>query len=625
MSIAPAYQPAFIHNGEAASQSLLDQAQGQPAYANSNVGENPNPLHTQIKSDPISTPGYWRLLTTGAMARYIMRSTVDISRQLDPFQIFRTQAKEHAKDLIDEVKNVTATADAHSLEQELRAYNISDPKAFIQQYNTASQFHEQAHSSAIEALNTLGIEDSEKTLKKMHREGKLDVSLPNIQIKASRMQESALKGLANAKESGNAHAITEAQKHFDAVHDARLSVVEHIRAEYNQYSTVKNAESKLADNIRSRNLDTSYDVLQGMGSTALTSIYAWRVLGDIKNLFRETVAFETNKSPQDVTLKDIWKSDNKIVQSTWNNFIKENTLRLGGDALFFGRLLGNVKGLEALRAVNFGEIALGSKGALLVHDIMSKHTTLFQDTVQLVDRKLNPKHGIGDPITAGDVIDLYQKYSEIFHPHNQFKDATIHQNVDHTNWDEAAPIFNRIADLMNQTYKYKQSSLMHMAPEARAGIPAADFALPKLMYLLGHDLLQPKNPPLTMAYVEVANRYGINGVKLLQNTLQNNVPLGTALEIFPGVTIPPARAEVKHAQSALHAPVMVAPVTAYNVNARPQLMHSPIRNLPDSVISTQGMGIERNLASIERNTLAPADSFTRYAQSPDTSAQRVLH
>ena len=42
--------------------------------------QNP-PIHTHIKSDPISTPGYWRLFTTWIMMRYGTRVGVDLIKK----------------------------------------------------------------------------------------------------------------------------------------------------------------------------------------------------------------------------------------------------------------------------------------------------------------------------------------------------------------------------------------------------------------------------------------------------------------------------------------------------------------------------------------------------------------
>ena len=44
----------------------------------------------------------------------------------------------------------------------------------------------------------------------------------------------------------------------------------------------------------------------------------------------------------------------------------------------------------------------------------------------------------------------------------------------------------------------------------------ADLTLPKFVYLLGHGLIDAKHPGTSLAYIEIANKEGIDGVKKAQ-------------------------------------------------------------------------------------------------------------
>ncbi|MBY0355818.1 MAG: hypothetical protein K2Q12_08860, partial [Rickettsiales bacterium] len=96
------------------------------------------------------------------------------------------------------------------------------------------------------------------------------------------------------------------------------------------------------DKVRDATLASHYDNLLGAGSLAVTGMYAMRVNSDIWHTFAETVAFETGKNPKDVTIRDLYASDNRIVQSTMRNFFSKTLTRLATDVIFFGRQLAHL-------------------------------------------------------------------------------------------------------------------------------------------------------------------------------------------------------------------------------------------------------------------------------------------
>jgi hypothetical protein len=63
-------------------------------------------------------------------------------------------------------------------------------------------------------------------------------------------------------------------------------------------------------------------------------------------------------------------------------------------------------------------------------------------------------------------------------------------------WAKGHKVFSRITELMNQTYAYKHNSLTDSNGNL---VIQADFALPKFIYLLGHNLIDPSDPEHTLA------------------------------------------------------------------------------------------------------------------------------
>jgi hypothetical protein len=138
---------------------------------------------------------------------------------------------------------------------------------------------------------------------------------------------------------------------------------------------------------------------------------------------------------------------------------------------------------------------------------------------------------------ASDLLDLYQKYNLDHNPNALFKEATSHDMGDNNKWQLSNTIFDRMAQLMNDTYKYKHGftaetdgleQLTHqILGENRY------FTMPKYLYLLGHDLIDPSQPEKTLAYVEIANTYGIQAVKDVRTLLEDKkIPLETVLETY---------------------------------------------------------------------------------------------
>lgn len=240
--------------------------------------------------------------------------------------------------------------------------------------------------------------------------------------------------------------------------------------------------------------NAAYSVSLGLGSGALSLNYSKLVKQDIQNLFRESVAEEKGIPQEQVTFKDITASDNKIIKRTVENYREKMWSRLGTDALFL---------LAApLRSEGVTDLLLGGKGVQIFADTWKRKTSMFEDLVTFVNNKINPRNGLGQPVTLGEVFDLFQHYSEAFTPNKMFNNV-LSKNAS-GRWAHSQPIFQRITDLMNETYAYKHTT---PADYDAAKLSGSDFPLPKLIYMLGHDMIDPDRPDRTLALVEIMNAH----------------------------------------------------------------------------------------------------------------------
>lgn len=423
--------------------------------------QNQNPLHTAVTRDPASTPSYFRLVLPLLAGRYFLRGIISTLQQ-------------QQSDFFDFFKK-----------------NKDGMQAALKNYE--------------EIKNTVPSDDQQNMVQKLREAG---------WTKKNAEQE-----------LGKFRANTELINNFNPVGATREQLV--------KFSDAQDSRRKLYSDAKkaavSRVYESTFDGGIGLASTWVTLNYMMRVKSDMYNVFAETVALEKGVDPHSIKSKDLKNSDNLIIQSTQKNAFRNNLLRFGNDALFFVRPVSFIpflkKPLAWTRSLYTGEAAIGLKGIYLLKEVMRKETTIFEDLIQLIDRKLNPIKGIGDPISQSDVIDLYQKFASIHMPEAAFNDATIHQSTDGINWEKSYAIFSRVSELMNNTYKYKHT--------VKQSNDTDNFALPKFLYLLGHKLINPYKPEETLAYVEVANKYGIEPVKQMRSALAHGASLESVLERFP--------------------------------------------------------------------------------------------
>ncbi len=442
-----------------------------------------NPIHTGVTKDTASTPGYFRLLLPGLAGRYILRWGVGISKHLT--NDLADMGWESAKMRFRDSKHIIAGAEELAQEYGVRAQNIK-----------RGDWRERSR-----ILGDLMQEDKA------------------VEVQ-SRMREHGLKPgrLVEAIES------LERKQYRTSM--SRNPISPGIMPYSNAWEIFS---SDVKSDVSANVINRGYDYALGTSSLFLTGYYANRVVSDIKKVFAETVGYEMDKDPKDVTYRDIWNSKNKMVEEVRGNFIRKNAWRVGSDLVLFGGALAHLPRLGFLKKYPISDLGVGVKGAQLIGQILNKQTTVFVDLVQLIDTKMNPLKGMGAPIEVADIFDLYQKYTLEHDPKATFRDAVNGQNHDGRDWEKSQTIFQRAADLMNQTYKYK-----HVV---RENVPSPDekanFTLPKLLYLLGHDLIDTYKPEETLAYIEVANRYGIPAVRQAQRALERGIPVDQALVNYP--------------------------------------------------------------------------------------------
>jgi len=270
-----------------------------------------------------------------------------------------------------------------------------------------------------------------------------------------------------------------------------------------------------------------YGLAMGAGSTFLTLQYGALVKNDIKNLFSEAVALEKDASADQIGYREIATSQNTIVQSTLKTFHQRMLKRLGSDALFFLTApltmlnKGPLQYDDAKTAVT--DSVVGLKGLMAISETWNRKTTMFEDLVTFVNNKINPRNGLGQPIGMGELFDLYQHYAEVHQPDKMFRNV-LSQDTSQSQLNAInAPIFTRMAELMNLTYAYKHGNV------ASDAVAQANFALPKFIYLLGHDLIDPTRPERTLAFIEVMNAYGAAEVQQVKAQMDAGMHPSTAI------------------------------------------------------------------------------------------------
>lgn len=254
-----------------------------------------------------------------------------------------------------------------------------------------------------------------------------------------------------------------------------------------------------------------YDIAAGTWAMGVTAYFAMRTGQDIKNVFAESVAYELDKKPTDVTVSDLAHSDNKALRKARKNFIFYNSLRAAINSSFFASFVpgGPWHGKDSV------DLGVGLNGGYLLSEVMLRDSTFFEQVQNFIDRKVNQDNSLGEDINPIELTRLYERNALDNDRDNAFKGRTDTQM-----WKQSQVIFRRMADLMNHSYQ---------PTETRKD----NFKLPKFLYLVGHNLIQPKNVEQTLAYIEVANKYGMSALKDLVREIDDGVNLQSAMQRYP--------------------------------------------------------------------------------------------
>ncbi len=293
-------------------------------------------------------------------------------------------------------------------------------------------------------------------------------------------------------------------------------------------SLTEESKSRIKSNLSEPLFEFLYDNALGVGSFWMAYTIRQRVLHDMKSIYSEAVAYELGKDPSQVTQQDIFDSKNAIVQSTVENFNSKQNQRFGISLLPF------LKNIPAIRASQFGDLAIGAWGALWAYDVWGREPTMLEMLSDFVNDRLNLKFGFGDKIKPTDIINIYQQYALKFYPEKSFRSLTSRDPVEQQLWAANETVFARIAEFMNDSYNYKHTAVLD--PLTGSPIASADFTLPKFIYLLGHDLINTREPEWTKAYIEIANKFGMEAVKETMKAQKAGKALGDVLAKYP-VTI----------------------------------------------------------------------------------------
>jgi len=282
-------------------------------------------------------------------------------------------------------------------------------------------------------------------------------------------------------------------------------------------------QNEAVSNIKKHGYSSTVGLLMG----SVTGFFAYRTWQDMRSIFAESLAWEFNKDEKDVGLADFWKSKNTVVQQTMGNYIRYNARRLAIDSFFFLPVIAapilskfGVKQSSKWHPINWhfetgADLGLGANAVYLLSDVVSRKITPFESLQSAIDRKINHSEHADAQMTAPDLLDIYERHAA---------KGAIDSFIGHRGspeWDRSMVIFTRMADLINQTYE-------NVTPKEKA-----DFGISHFIYLVGHNLIQPKKVEQTLAYIEVANRYGMKALKQVVKEVKEGADVATALQQYP--------------------------------------------------------------------------------------------
>jgi hypothetical protein len=257
------------------------------------------------------------------------------------------------------------------------------------------------------------------------------------------------------------------------------------------------------------------DTVAGAWMLGVTTLFASRTKTDMQNILSEAVGYELGKEKADVSFSDIMHSQNKAVIVARDNFIKYTGIRALVNASFFASYLpGRFRNTASI------DLGMGANSGYLVVEVLGRGRTFFEKLQSFTDSKLNQGNALGENVTGHELIELYERNALDNDRANSFKEQKNPEV-----WKKSQVIFERMADLMNHTYQHGHDG------------ESANFTLPKFIYLLGNNLIQPKNVEQTLALIELSNTYGMTALKEVVKELKDGTRLEVALQPYPEIAL----------------------------------------------------------------------------------------
>ncbi len=259
-----------------------------------------------------------------------------------------------------------------------------------------------------------------------------------------------------------------------------------------------------------------YAAFAGTMLTGVASLYAVQTYKDIKSILSEVVGWEFKKPAEDVNIFDLFKSKNSVVKQTMSNFVHFNARRFGINAVYFVPFIFpktfKKYNLNGETGVDWG---VAANAGYLFHDIIRRKMTPFEELQTLIDNKINHASHYADTFVATDLVDIYERHAE----HDKNKSFMEQRGT--PEWDKSMAVFSRMADLMNQSY---QNSVPH---------EHAQFGFSKFTHILGTHKIDPDHIERAAAYVEIANRYGVDEVDKAEKMFERGATVDQVMQDYP--------------------------------------------------------------------------------------------
>jgi hypothetical protein len=327
----------------------------------------------------------------------------------------------------------------------------------------------------------------------------------------------------------------------------------------------KNVEAALEETATKAEFkDKAWAFLVGLGMVGVTSFYTASTYGDMKRQFKEALGWEFQKDPEKVGFIDMMRSKNVLVHDAAKNLTSRTAKRFAMHIPFFFMFMptpfrvtdekvafdgwfskkkapitiGDTVYDKLLGPTDSVKLGVGTNAFYLASDALGRRRTFYEELQRVIDNKINHKDTLGQEVTTQDLINLYDRQA-------RRKGAEL-PKMNSKEWQNDVKLFARMADLMNQTYENTPRK------------EYADFTMPKLIFLLGMKMIQSENPEQNLAYVEVANRYGIPAVKKVAADVRNGMALNAALAAYPVAPQEPAL-PVTEADNAMLKSMGIAP------------------------------------------------------------------